>query len=174
VRYEAFRRLVVVTAAGAALWTTVAWAVQDRAGVDTAGDLGSLGGYVREGDPNDGPEIEGAVVTLSDGQVAFTNGRGYFEFQGIPAGEYVISVEAECYEPSAVSAYVEPDMLNIQNVALTPIPNCVPEDTGCAAPARVLPPGAEGGGDLGAGALWVVGVGFLATGIRRAGRAPRR
>ena len=131
------------------------------------GTLGSLGGYVREGDPDQGVEIEGAVVTLSNGLVAFTNGRGYFEFQGIEAGWYVISVEAECYEPNAVDAYVEPDTLNIQNVGLEPIPGCVPEESGCGAPARWAgEPGGPASG-LATGGLLLAGVLGLRLRVRR-------
>ncbi len=133
---------------------------------DTAQELGSLGGYVREGDPDQGMEIEGAVVTLSDGQVAFTNGRGYFEFQGIPAGAYVISVEAECYEPNAVDAFVEPDTLNIQNVGLEPIPGCEADEGGCSAPARLATGSNDTGRPAGAAAGWLVLSGLLLLGLR--------
>ena len=98
--------------------------------------LGSLGGYVREGDPNQGLEIEGAVVTLSDGQIAFTNGRGYFEFQGIPSGDYTLLAEAECYDPNTATAYVQPNDLNIQNIGLEPIPDC--EVAGGCSPERFV------------------------------------
>lgn len=117
-----------------------------------AATTGRLVGFVREDDIFDeNAGLSGARVSLSTGQQTTTDGRGFYEFAEVDAGDVTVSVELAGFAPASDTKTVVAGVTNWKSVALVRAapdagvaePDAGTEDTGAEADAGPAAPDAS-------------------------------
>jgi hypothetical protein len=115
--------------AGIDNWASIAMTQDGSCGA------GTLTGYIKDTDANNGLPVANATVTLSNGASTTSNSSGYYTFASVPGGTYTLTASANCYSTASTSVTVTNNATTYKNVALTP--------TGCGGD------GGDGGTDGG-------------------------
>ncbi len=85
----------------------------------TTGAVGDLVGFVRvDSVYNTASVISGATVTVSTGQSAITDARGYFQVTGVPSGSVTLTVSAAGYAGATDTAEIDAGITNWNSVAV--------------------------------------------------------
>lgn len=97
-----------------------------------AATTGRLVGFVRENDIHDDTAgLPGAAVTLSTGERATTDDRGYYAFDAVPPGDVTVTAELAGFEPASDVKMVVRGVTNWKSIALVraaPDAGVEPED----------------------------------------------
>jgi hypothetical protein len=112
---------------------------------------GRLVGFIRERDIFDANAgLQGVRVTLSTGQSATTDARGFYELPDVMAGDITVTAALAGYTTVTEMKTIVAGTTNWKSIALLPStpPVPPPEDAGVA-PDAELAPDAEGSPDLG-------------------------
>jgi hypothetical protein len=120
-------------------------------GSSTSAGVGDLVGFVRKDSIyNTGSPVAGATVSVSSGQRATTDSRGYFSVDDVPAGAVSLTVSASGYATATDSADIDAGYTNWNSVAIAASSSSSSgsgssstSSSGTAAPASLDPSGWE-------------------------------